>query len=51
MHTTGVYLRYCSQVEAKIAESERRFQEKGELEVLTPLKAFLEVDIKSIMVS
>ena len=47
----GGYLTRCGQVENKIGMSERRFKEKAQTEFFTPLKAFLEVDIKNVLVS
>lgn len=47
----GMYLFNCGQVSAKMGESQRRFEEKILTDVITPLKAFLEIDIKSIQVS
>ena len=47
----GGYLIRCGQVETKIGISERRFQNTARSEVVTSLRAFLEVDIKNIMVS
>ena len=41
----------CGQVESKIAISESNLQEKAHTEFITPLKAFLEVDIKNVLVS
>ena len=47
----GGYLVRCGEVETKIGASERKFQVKVYSEVITPLRAFLEVDIKNILVS
>lgn len=46
----GAYLSRCSEVEGKLAESRKRFEEKVTTEVVTPLKAFMEIDIKGILV-
>ena len=48
---SGAYLLQCGGVEIKLGESRRRFEEKVAKDVITPLKAFMEVDIKSILVS
>ena len=37
-------------MQSKIGESQKRFEEKVVRDVITPLKAFLEIDIKSILV-
>ena len=47
----GAYLARCGKVEHKIGESRKRFEDKVMQDVITPLKAFLEIDIKSIIVS
>lgn len=41
----------CGEVESKIGLAERRYQNKIKSEVLTPLKAFLEVDLKTLLVN
>ena len=46
----GAYLFACGKAESKIGESQKRFEEKVIKDVVTPLKAFLEIDIKSILV-
>ena len=38
-------------METKLGESRHRFEEKVAMDVVTPLKAFLEIDIKNITVS
>ena len=48
---TGGYLVRCGQVESKIAISEGKLKEQAYTEFITPLKAFLEVDIKNVLVS
>ena len=40
----------CARVETKIGESQKRFEDKISRDIITPLKAFLEVDIKTIQV-
>jgi len=40
----------CSRVETKMGESQKRYEEKVSQEIVIPLKAFLEVDIKTIQV-
>lgn len=47
----GGYLVRCGDVETKVGLSERRFQSTIRTDVLTPLKAFLEVDLKNVIVS
>ena len=47
----GSYFLRCSEVEIKLEQSHQRFQEKARAEFMTPLKAFLEIDVKSVMVS
>ena len=46
----GSYLLRCAEVELKLGQSATRFQEKAYSEFITPLKAFLEIDIKAVMV-
>jgi hypothetical protein len=46
----GAFLERCSQIETKLAESEKRFQEKAASSFITPLKAFLEIDVKNVLV-
>ncbi len=41
----------CSNVENKLAESQKRFKETVASEYIIPLRAFLEVDIKAVLVS
>ncbi len=41
----------CSNVESKLAESQKRFKETVASEYIIPLRAFLEVDIKAVLVS
>ena len=48
---TGGYLLRCGEVEYKMAQTKRRYREKVERDFLTPLRAFLEVDIKNAVVS
>ena len=50
MFDAGAYLLNCAHVETKIGESQKRFEEKVSREIVTPLKAFLELDIKTIQV-
>ena len=50
LHTLGAFLERCSQIETKLGESEKRFQEKATSTFITPLKAFLEIDIKNVLV-
>ena len=38
-------------METKLGESEKRFQEKATSNFITPLKAFLEIDIKNVLAS
>ncbi len=45
-----MYLLRSGRVQSKIGESQRMFEEKVMRDVVTPLKAFLEIDIKSILV-
>ena len=40
----------CSEVETKLGQADKQFQEKVQAEFITPLKAFLEVDIKAAVV-
>ena len=47
----GAYLLRCSEVEQKLGESQKRFQSKAIKEFITPLKAFLEIDVKGVIVS
>ena len=47
----GAFLERCSLVETKLGESEKRFQEKATSSFITPLKAFLEIDVKNVLVS
>ena len=47
---SGGYLVRCGVVENKIGTSERRLENKVRSDVITPLKAFLEVDIKNTLV-
>lgn len=42
---------HAGQVETRIGESRKRFEEKVVKDVITPLKAFMEIDIKNIIVS
>ena len=49
-HTLGAFLERCSQIETKLGESEKRFQEKATSSFITPLKAFLEIDVKNVLV-
>ena len=51
MLSLGGFLVRCGETETKIGLSERRFQNTIRTDVLTPLKAFLEVDLKNIIVS
>lgn len=37
----------CSEVETKLGQADKQFQDKVQAEFITPLKAFLEVDIKA----
>lgn len=46
----GAFLERCSEIESKLAESGKRFQEKATSSFITPLKAFLEIDIKNVLV-
>lgn len=46
----GGYLVRCGIVENKVGTSERRLEDKVHSDVVTPLKAFLEVDIKNVVV-
>ena len=50
VHSLGAFLERCSQIETKLAESEKRFQEKATSSFITPLKAFLEIDVKNVLV-
>ncbi|XP_019854265.1 PREDICTED: endophilin-B1-like isoform X2 [Amphimedon queenslandica] len=45
----GGYLVRCGEVESKIGLAERRYQNTIKTDVLTPLKAFLEVDLKTLL--
>ena len=38
-------------MEQKLGESQKRFQSKAMKEFITPLKAFLEIDVKGVIVS
>lgn len=44
----GTYLSHCGEVEVKIGECQQRFEDRVMKDVVTPLKAFLEIDIKNI---
>ena len=46
----GAYLARCADVESKLGESEKRFHETTFTEYIIPLKAFLEVDMKNVLV-
>ena len=41
----------CGDVQSKLGQADKQFQEKVQSEYITPLKAFLEVDIKAAFVS
>ena len=41
----------CGAAQNKIGQAERKLQEKGRIEFIAPLKAFLEIDIKNAMVT
>ncbi|KAL5483744.1 hypothetical protein EMCRGX_G020155 [Ephydatia muelleri] len=43
----GSFMIQCSEVETKLGQADKQFQEKVQAEFITPLKAFLEVDIKA----
>ena len=47
----GGYLVRCGEVEFKIGTSWKLFRDRVQKEFTTPLKAFLEVDVKNAMVS
>jgi len=52
MHSSiypGAYLLRCAEVEQKLGQCQQRFQEKAIAEFITPLKAFLEIDVKAVM--
>ena len=49
--TVGGYLVRCGEVESKIGMSEKKYQDKVNVEVVVPLRSFLEVDIKNVLVS
>lgn len=44
---TGSFMVQCSEVETKLGQADKQFQDKVQAEFITPLKAFLEVDIKA----
>ena len=44
-------MKHCGQVQGQIGEARKRFEDKVMKDVITPLKAFMEIDIKNIMVS
>ena len=46
----GAYLRQCGAVEVKLGQALLLYHSRVQKEFLTPLKAFLEVDVKNIMV-
>ena len=46
----GQYLKQCGVAEVKIGQALTQFHERVERDFVTPLKAFLEVDIKNAMV-
>ena len=48
--TAGAYMVRCGAAQNKIGQAEKLLQEKGRTEFIAPLKAFLEIDIKSAMV-
>ena len=50
VHTLGAFLDRCSKIENKLGESEKRFQDKATSSFITPLKAFLEIDVKNVLV-
>lgn len=41
----------CGEIENKIGQSEKKYQNKINSEVIVPLRSFLEVDIKNVLVS
>ena len=43
----GSFMVQCSEVETKLGQADKQFQDKVQAEFITPLKAFLEVDIKA----
>lgn len=43
----GEYMTKCGDVQTKLGQADKQFQEKVQAEYITPLKAFLEVDIKA----
>ena len=47
----GGYLVRCGEVEFKIGTSWKLFRDRVQKEFSTPLKAFLEVDVKNALVS
>lgn len=49
-YTLGGYLVRCAEVENKIGQSEKNYQSKINSEVIVPLRSFLEVDIKNVLV-
>ena len=47
---SGMYLRQCGAAEVKLGQALVLYHSRVQKEYLTPLRAFLEVDIKNIMV-
>lgn len=47
---SGMYLRQCGAAEVKMGQALLFYHSRVQKEYLTPLRAFLEVDIKNIMV-
>lgn len=48
--SSGMYLRQCGAAEVKLGQALVLYHSRVQKEYLTPLRAFLEVDIKNIMV-
>ena len=42
---------HCAEIEGKLGEASKRFQDKIQSEFVAPLKAFLEIDVKQALVS
>ena len=47
---SGAYLRQCGAAEVKMGQALLLYHSRVQKEFLTPLRAFLEVDVKNVMV-
>ena len=48
---SGSYMTKSGDVQFKLGQADKQFQEKVHTDYITPIKAFLEVDIKAALVS